>query len=71
MTPPKKLLRGKKVKTVKAWAVVDPKNDILHVGTKIEDGVFKGPYMINSDQADAERQWQPFKVIPCTISYVI
>lgn len=58
-----------KKKTVKAWAVIDAAGNTLNVGTRIDAGVFRGLYMIGSENEYLEEQWQLFKVVPCTITY--
>ena len=60
----------KSIRRVKAWAVTDGKN-ILNIATRIESGVFKGLYMVGTEKEYMDAQWSPFKVIPCTISFVI
>lgn len=59
----------KKTKKVKAWAPTDGKN-LLNMGTKV-DGVFLGLFMVGTDKDHMEKQWEPFKVVPVTITYTI
>ena len=57
-------------KTIKAWAVWDG-TKILSVGTGENNGAFRGLYIIHNDKENAEKQWTPFQIIECTISYTI